>query len=181
MGFLLEIAIDAAIHALADWIPAWLYRKGPKATKRGFLLRFPAVLRGFAILLWFTVSFVLTTLLLPPFDPRSIDMQIALVAVVLMLWPSGWLLATFHPSFLVTPREIVQLFPRGRRRRIRFDQITMVTSGYRIYGYTGTTLVVRRGILGYNDLARILLKRVPEERLVCIEQLEADAISRPGL
>lgn len=174
----LELIVEVASHKVFQWIPR--RRRGPKATKRGFLLRHSTFLRGFALLLWFGWFLALTTLLLPPCDIKSWKTILVLVAMWFIVWPIGWLVTVAIPVFLVTDREIVELLCRGRRRRLRFDQITMVTSGYRIYGANGTTIVFPRGAVNYRDFAHVLLKRVPQMRLKCIESLESDVTSPSG-
>jgi len=88
--------------------------------------------------------------------------------------PTGWMVTAVIPVILVTQREIVEILPKGRRRRIRFDQIKKVEHGHRIHDMSGKTIVIWRGTSGYDDLAEVLLERVPRDRIECVHCLERD-------
>jgi len=59
MNVLLELLLELLVVLVPDDVLV-ARRKGPKATKRGFLLTFPRRLRAFAVLSWFA-CFVAST------------------------------------------------------------------------------------------------------------------------
>jgi len=151
----------------------------PKATKRGFLLEYSRWSRFLVLALWGAWFLALTMILLAPLKPMGLQIFV-LVAMWIIVWPIGWMVTVVMPVFLVTDREIVEVLPKGRRRRIRFDEIERVTSGYRIRGPIRKSIVVTRGSVGCSDLAHVLLERVPRERLDCIDELEVDQARGPS-
>lgn len=156
------------------------YTKAPKAANRGVILTAGRVYRGIALLLWAAWFMALTLILLPPFDPTVVTI-LGLVAMWVAIWPIGMMVMTSYPVVLITQREIVQVLPKGRRRRIRFDEITKVTSGYCVYGADGKRVVVVRGVIGTDVFAQMILDRVPKKRfLECIDEIEYDAKNPPG-
>jgi len=171
MPALIELFFEALLIGF-DWLSGRAHKKGPRATKRGFLLVHPRINRGLAISLWFLGFVALTMLLLPLFDPGNEKLLIGLIIVPLILVAFGRMVLASSPVILVTQREVVQLLPKGRRRRIRFDEVTAVTDRFRVHDGKGKTILVRHSVIGCNDFAHVVLERVPRERLKCFRELE---------
>lgn len=177
----MEVLLDTLPIALpmlfAWWAISIAWQSRAHRSRRGVLMTYSWLNKLLAI---GSIGFIIAiiAIMFLPINRTVEGLKSGAIALAVFVPPTGWLFhETMRRKILVTSNEVVSIQRRGRRKRIRFREVVAVTGGaftggFHVRSIDGRRIGVSHMLVGQREFARMVLERVPAERVHCVEILQ---------
>lgn len=177
MELMLQSLPIALPMIISWWAISVAWRERARRSHRGVLMAYSWLYKGLAFGIMALLTALFATVLLP--INRNIEsLKSAAIGLGMLGAPTVWLVReTRRRKILVTSNELVSIRNRERWKRIRWRDVAAVTGGaftggFHVRSTDGGQIGVSNMLVGQKEFARMVLEKVPADRVHCKELLQ---------